>query len=83
MTGNLTTVFGIALFIALAAAVARKFSPPGVRRNVFSVILVVAGLIATFVFCFGLGSVVRRPEPPKVSATMPSPTRASPRLSDA
>ena len=83
MTGNLTIAFAIVLFIAVAAALARHLSPPGVRRNVFSVILVVAGLIATFVFCFGLGSVVRRPEPPKVSATMPSPTRAGPRLSDA
>jgi ABC-type uncharacterized transport system permease subunit len=83
VTANLTIAFGIVLIIAVAAAAARQFSAPGVRRNVFSVILVVAGLIATFLFCFGLGTMVRKPEPPKVSAATPLPSRASPRPSDA
>jgi hypothetical protein len=84
VTGNLTIAFAIVLFVAAAAAVGRQLSPPGVRRNVFSVILVVFGLIATFMFCFGLGSFVRRPDaPPKVSTVNLAPTPASPRPSDA
>jgi hypothetical protein len=60
VTGNLTIAFAAVLFTAVAAAIARQLSPPGVRRNVFSVILVVACLIATFLFCFGLGTFVRK-----------------------
>lgn len=77
MTGNLTIAFGVVLFIAAVAAATRQLSPPGMRRNVASVVLVVFGLIATFLFCFELGSFTRRPQaPPKVSTAMLSSARA-------
>jgi hypothetical protein len=56
---DLTLAFGIVLCLAAAAGVARALSPPGVRRNTLSVVLVVLSLIAAFLFCFGLGSFVR------------------------
>jgi hypothetical protein len=84
LTGNLTLAFGIVLCLVAVAAIARSLSPPGRRRNTFSVILVVLGLVATFMFCFGLGSFVRKGRAEtKVSATMPAPPRAAPRGPDA
>ncbi len=78
MTANLTIAFGVVLFIAAAAAAVRQLSPAGTRRNVASVILVVFGLIAVFLFTFELGSFAHRPQAPaKVSTTMRAPARAA------
>jgi hypothetical protein len=77
LTGNLTLAFGIVLCLVAIAGLLRGLSPPGPRRNTFSVILVVLGLIAMFLFCFGLGAFVRKEKAEaKVSATMPAPPRA-------
>jgi len=56
---DLTLVFAIVLGLAAAAGVARALSPPGPRRNTLSVVLVVLSLVAAFLFCFGLGTLVR------------------------
>jgi hypothetical protein len=81
VTENLTMAFAIVLLIAAAAGAARRFSPPGTRRNALSVILVVSSLIAMFLFCFGLGSLVRPPQAaPTVSTTTAWPPRAILRL---
>lgn len=57
--GDLTLAFGIVLCLAAAVGLARGLSPPGLRRNTLSVVLVVLSLVAAFLFCFGLGSFVR------------------------
>ena len=78
MNANLTLVFAIVLVLAIATAFARKHSPEGTRRNTLSVILVVLCLIAMFVFCFGLGTIARRPDAAaKAAAFSDSPLRAS------
>jgi hypothetical protein len=81
LTGNLTLAFGIVLCLVAIAGLLRGLSPPGRRRNTFSVILVVLSLIAMFLFCFGLGAFMRKERAEaKVSAAMPAPARAGLRV---
>lgn len=56
---TLTLAFVAVAVLAGATALARRASPLGQRRNVLSVVLVVLALLAAFVLCFALGSLVR------------------------
>ncbi len=55
----LTLAFVAVVVLAGATALARRASPAGQRRNVLSVVLVVLALLAAFVLCFALGSLLR------------------------
>jgi hypothetical protein len=55
----LTLAIGAVAVLAGAAALARRSSPPGRRRDVLSVTLVALVLVGAFLVCFVLGSLVR------------------------
>lgn len=55
----LTLAFGVVAVLAGATGLARRSSPPGKRRDALSVVLVVLALLAAFLLCFALGSLVR------------------------
>lgn len=55
----LTLAFVAVAVLAGATAFVRRATPVGQRRNVLSVILVVLALLAAFLLCFALGSLVR------------------------
>ena len=73
---TLTLVFVAVAVLAGATALARRASPVGQRRNVFSVVLVVLALLAAFLLCFALGSLVRG-ERPHAEAWPPIPQRSA------
>ena len=56
---TLTLAFVAVAVLAGATALARRAAPVGQRRDVLSVILVVLALLAAFLLCFALGSLVR------------------------
>jgi drug/metabolite transporter (DMT)-like permease len=56
---TLTLAIAAVVVLAGAAAFARRSSPPGRRRDVLSVTLVVLALVGAFLICFVLGSLVR------------------------
>ena len=63
---TLTVAFVAVAVLAGAAALASRASPPGKRRDAFSVTLVVLALVAAFLLCFVLGSLVRGARSPAV-----------------
>ena len=63
---TLTIAFVAISVLAGAAALARRATPPGKRRDAFSVTLVVLALVGAFVLCFVLGSLVRGERSPAV-----------------
>ncbi len=69
---TLTIAFIAIAVLAGLTALARRSSPPGRRRDVLSVTLVVLALLGAFVLCFVLGSLVRgerSPATPHASRT--------------
>ena len=56
---TLTLALAAIVVLAGVAALARRSSPPGRRRDALSVTLVVLALLGAFVLCFVLGSLVR------------------------
>jgi hypothetical protein len=56
---SLTLAFIAVAVLAGMTALARRASPPGRRKDVLSVLLVVLALIAAFLLCFAAGSLVR------------------------
>ncbi len=63
---TLTVAFVAIAVLAGAAALARRASPPGKRRDALSVTLVVLALVGAFLLCFVLGSLVRGERSPAV-----------------
>ena len=59
MVSSWALALGVLVALAAAAGIARQLSPLGTRRNALSVALVVLVLLAVFVACFGLGSLVK------------------------
>jgi hypothetical protein len=58
---TLTLAFIAVAVLAGMTALARRATPPGPRRNVLSVVLVVLAFLAVFLLCFALGSLARAP----------------------